>query len=134
MEKLKSVKVLIRETQIDLIGHMNNATYMQIFEDARWDALTERGYGFDKIQKTQIGPVILGMDVKFLKEILVREEITVTTEMIDYVEKIGRLKQKMIKSDGTVACEVIMVFGLFDMKQRRLVLPTTDWLYALGMT
>lgn len=133
MEALKSVKVLIRETQVDLIGHMNNATYMQIFEDARWDALTERGYGIDKIRATKLGPVILGMEVKFLKEILVREEITVTTELIEYVDKIGKLRQKMIKADGTIACDVEMIFGLFDMKARKLVLPTPEWEHAIGL-
>ena len=38
----------------------------------------------------------------------------------------------MLRNDE-VCCTADFVIGLFDLKQRKLVLPTDDWLYAVGM-
>lgn len=124
-------KILIRESHLDTFGHINNATYLEIFEEARWDLLTRNGFGLKEIQHSGQGPVILEITIKFLKEIRLREEITVTTELLDYVGKIGHLRQQMQMSDGTVACEVLMTFGLFDLNQRKLLEPTTQWMRAI---
>ena len=43
------------------------------------------------------------------------------------------LHQKMVKDDATVASTLIMQIGLFDLTKRKLILPTKDWLKAIGM-
>ena len=34
------------ETHLDFMGHMNNATYLQVFEEARWEIVVHRGYDY----------------------------------------------------------------------------------------
>ncbi len=36
--------VTIRETHIDSLGHVNNAVYLTLFEEARWEWITAGGY------------------------------------------------------------------------------------------
>ena len=124
--------ILVRESHVDSLGHMNNATYLALYEEARWELITQQGFGFKEIQKTAQGPVILDVLVKFLKEIRLREKISITTELVKYEGKIGQLKQQMIKEDGSVASEAVFTFGLFDMKQRKLIEPTEAWKKAVG--
>ena len=133
MAEVSSYKLQIKETHIDSYGHVNNATYLSLYEEARWELITPRGFGFKEIHKLQKGPVILEVSLKFLKEIRLRETITITSEMMDYNGKIGRMVQRMIKEDGSVASEAIFVFGLFDMKERKLIIPTPEWMAAIGM-
>ena len=130
---VSSYEILIRESHLDTFGHVNNATYLALMEEARWDVITKGGYGLRDIQKAGQGPVILEVNLKFLSEIRLREKILITVEMIDYKGKIGHLKQQMIKDDGTVAAEAVFVFGLFDLKARKLVEPTPAWKNALGL-
>jgi acyl-CoA thioester hydrolase len=125
-------EVLIRESHVDSLGHMNNATYLALYEEARWQLITERGFGFKEIQKIQQGPVILDVTVRFLKEIRLREKIAITTELVKYEGKVGQLKQQMVKEDGSVASEALFTFGLFDMKLRKLIDPTEAWQKAVG--
>lgn len=127
-------ELLVRESHIDTIGHVNNATYLQLFEEARWELLTQRNYGIKEIQKTKLGPVILEINLKFHKEITLREKIRIETEILQYHSKIGTLSQIMFKEDQTLACEAKMVFGLFDMTARKLIPPTSEWLYGVGVT
>ncbi len=127
-----SFPITIKEIYLDTFGHMNNATYLTLFEDARWDLITERGFGVDKIKQTGLGPTILEIKINFLSEIKLRENIIIETQMLRYEKKIGILSQQMLRS-GEVCCTAEFVIGLFDLKQRKLVLPTEDWLYAVGM-
>lgn len=124
--------LLIREHHVDSLGHMNNATYLALMEEARWQITTERGYGFAEIQKRRQGPVILEVNLKFLREIRLREKIEITVELVDYNGKVGHFKQRMLKEDGTVAAEATFAFGLFDIAQRKLIEPTPEWLRAVG--
>ncbi|MBC7370837.1 MAG: acyl-CoA thioesterase [Bdellovibrionaceae bacterium] len=133
MAVISSYKMLIRESHLDSYGHVNNATYLTMYEEARWDFITPRGYGYQKVHESGQGPVILEVNLKFLKELRLREEITITSEMIEYPSKIGKLKQQMLKPDGSVASEAIFTMGLFDLKARKMILPTKEWLTAIGL-
>ncbi|MDR3478357.1 MAG: acyl-CoA thioesterase [Gammaproteobacteria bacterium] len=122
----------IKEIYLDTFGHMNNATYLTLFEEARWDLITKNGYGLKKIQETGLGPTILELKLTFFKELRLRETITIETQMISYEKKIGKLSQKMIR-DGETCCAAEFVIGLFSVKERKLVLPTPEWLQAVGI-
>ena len=125
-------KVLIRESHLDTFGHVNNATYLDLYEEARWDLITGNGYGLKEVQQLNQGPVILEANVKFLKELKLREEITITTELVFYKGKVGQLKQLMIRPNGDVASEALFTFGLFDLVQRKLIDPTPAWKKGVG--
>lgn len=133
MADIFQYKVTIKETHIDSYGHVNNANYLSLYEEARWELITPRDYGFYKIHELKKGPVILEVNLKFMKEIRLREQITITCEIIDYKGKIGHMKQQMIKADGAVASEAVFTFGLFDMQARKLIEATPEWLRAIGL-
>ena len=125
--------LLIREHHLDTFGHVNNATYLEILEEARWDFIDARGFGLKHIQKLGLGPTILEWNIKFLKEIRLRESIIIESQTLSYERKIGILRQDIVNADKEVCCQAKMTFGLFDVKERRLVLPTPEWLYAIGL-
>ncbi len=130
---MKSYPLMIRESHIDTFGHVNNAMYLQIMEEARWQMITERGYGLDKVRESKQGPVILEVNLKFLQELRLREKISIQTDLIEYKGKIGKLRQTVIKENKEVAADAIFVFGLFDLNIRKLVDPTPAWKLAVGL-
>ena len=123
--------LVIKEFHLDTFGHMNNARYLDLYEEARWELITQRGFGLDQIMRSKTGPVILEVNLKFLKEIKLRETITITTKVLSYEGKISRLFQQMIKEDGAVASEATFVVGFFDLKARKLIEPSPEWLKAI---
>src|SRR5258708_27637393 len=104
-------EVLIRESYLDSFGHMNNAAYLVLFEEARWDFITQNGYGLKKVRELQQGPIVLELSMKFRKEIILRERIRITTVLTDYRGKIGHLHQEMLKDDDVVAAELDITIG-----------------------
>lgn len=127
-----SYPLLIKEQHLDTFGHVNNATYLVLFEEARWDLITKLGYGLKKMQETGIGPTILEIKLAFLKELRLRDEITIETQTVSYEKKIGKLQQKMVRN-GETCCIAELVIGLFSLSERKLIMPTDDWLQAVGI-
>lgn len=126
--------VLIREMHLDSFGHVNNAAYVMLYEEARWDFITKNGFGLDYVLKHQIGPVILDLSVRFKRELKNREQIKITSKTIEILSpKIMVLEQTMIKADGKVASEAKFTVGFFDMKERKLIDANQDWLKAVGV-
>jgi YbgC/YbaW family acyl-CoA thioester hydrolase len=126
-------EVIIRESHLDSFGHVNNAAYLVLFEEARWEFITRNGYGLKEVQELQKGPVILDLSMRFKKEIKLREKIRITVGVANLEKKITKLQQEMLKEDGSVAAEINLTFGLFDLQTRRLIDPTPEWKKGLGL-
>lgn len=125
--------VLIKEIYLDVYGHVNNATYLTLLEEARWELITQNGYGLKKILETGRGPVILEVTLRYLKELHARDQIQIDSCMISYEKKIGKMRQTMQRGKE-LCCTAEFTFGLFDLKARKLILPTADWLKAIGIS
>lgn len=123
----------IREHHLDTFGHMNNATYLQILEEARWEFITHRGFGLKEIQAKGQGPVILEINMKFLKEVKLRQKVMIESETISYNRKVATLRQDILNENGEKMFEAKLTFGFFDTKSRRLITPTPEWLHAIGI-
>jgi thioesterase III len=124
--------LVIRESHLDTFGHVNNAVYLTLFEEARWEFVTEHGYGLDKIRATQQGPVILEVTLKFRHELRLRDRVVIRTQLESYEGKIGIVQQTIFNKNGDLCCEARFTMGFFDMRTRKLILPTADWMKALG--
>ena len=99
-------QVNIHEGHLDTFGHVNNAKYLELYEQARWDLITHNGYGLDQIKTLKIGPVVLEIDLTFKREITNREVITIESEP-QKVEHplIMEIQQRMLKADGSLASQ-----------------------------
>lgn len=124
--------LLIREHHLDSFGHVNHATYLEILEEARWEFITARGFGLDVVHRTGVGPVVLEIKIQFLKEIRLRQSVRIDSQLLSYEKKIGTLRQTIL-GDGGICTEATLVFGLFDIQARKLIMPTKDWLAAVGV-
>lgn len=128
MNSKNTYDVEIKESHLDTFGHVNNAAYLEIYEESRWDFLTRGGYGLKEIHELKKGPIILDINMRLRKEICNREKIKITFKILKNMGKIIMLEQKMIKEDGTVASEAEFKIGFFDLKERKLIRPTDKWL------
>lgn len=124
--------VLITESHLDTFGHVNNAVYLRLFEEARWDFLTRNHYGLHRIQTSQMGPTVLEIKLKFIRELRLRETVVIESRVLCYEGKTGVLSQKMLRH-GELCCDAEFVMGFFDMVARKLILPTPEWLSAIGV-
>jgi thioesterase-3 len=123
----------IQEQHLDTFGHVNNAVYLQLFEQARWELITQNGYGLTEVHRRQIGPTILEVHVRFLRELRNRQTILIKTWLDSYVGKVSKIVQQMLDETGNLCSEAVFTVGLFDLRARKLIPPTADWAAAMGL-
>ncbi|MCX7116170.1 MAG: acyl-CoA thioesterase [Gammaproteobacteria bacterium] len=124
--------LLIKEHHLDTFSHVNNATYLEILEEARWDFVHARGFGLKQIHEQGQGPIVLEFHIKFLKELRLRQAITIESQVMSYEKKIGTMRQDIFDEHHELCCEAKMTFGFFDTRARKLILPSPQWLKAIG--
>ncbi len=135
MGKTFEYRVKILERHLDAFGHVNNATYLELFEEARWDFITANGFGLQEVQTTHKGPVILDLQLSFKRELFNRQEILITSQFTGMKSRlVMNLHQKIIQQEGAkLASEIDLSLGLMDLKARKLMEPTPEWLKAVGV-
>lgn len=128
---MKPYQLEIKEHHLDSFGHVNNAVYLELYEEARWEHITLKGYGLKEIHTYKKGPVVLEAHIQFLKELKLRERITISFEAVETHKKICTVNQKIHKENGDLASTLMITIGFFDLEKRKLIDPTPEWLKAL---
>ena len=123
----------ILEKHLDTFGHVNNAVYLELYEEARWDYLTENGYGLDHVMKTGIAPVVLNLFIVYKREIKNREIIKVETVYKGMKNRLVMLlEQKMYNGAGKLVSRIDLDMGIISLSDRKLMVPDEGWKKALG--
>jgi YbgC/YbaW family acyl-CoA thioester hydrolase len=125
----------ILEQHLDTFGHVNNAVYLSLYEEARWDFITKNGLGLKQILESKVGPVLLDLNLTFKSELSNREKIKIISQARSELRNkyVMVLDQKMIKENGKIASTLTLSVGLMDLNLRNLIAPTREWLSALGL-
>ncbi len=120
MEYLTEIKV--RGYHADFYGHVNNARYLEFFEEDRWAHL-ESKIDLKKWAKQGIIFLVVNINVNYRLAVPVGETLIVTTN----VEKIGNrsvvLDQKiMLKESRKVAADALITFVITDKTGRAVAM------------
>ena len=128
-------ELTILEQHLDTFGHVNNAVYLTLYEEARWDFITKNNLGLKEILDKKIGPVLLDVQLTFKAELKNREKIKIVSQARPEMRNkyVMILDQKMIKEDGKIASTMTLSVGMMDLAARKLISPTPEWLNALGL-
>lgn len=134
MKLLNSYNLLILERHLDSFGHVNNASYLEIYEEARWDLMDQHGHGIKQIKEQKQGPIVINIDLAFRAELIAREKVVVEL----YFDKMKNKKvmgfhQKILKENGTIASSMNIDMGILDTVERKLLVPSNDWWRVVGM-
>ena len=93
--------------------------------------ISSRGYGLEEVKKSQVGTVVLECRIRFKRELRLREEVVIATQLYEISKKTAIIRHEILKKDGSVAAEAFFTMGCFDLSLRRLMSPTSAWLAAV---
>lgn len=125
-------KFTVSEDLLDEYNHVNNARYLDLYEQARWAILEGSSFGRQYVKENGIGPVILEVTVKFRREIKLGEIITISTISKNEGNRILLFSQEMKNENDEICSTAIFKGALFDLKNRKIIKPDENWLKALG--
>ena len=98
--------------ECDIYGHLNNANYLRILEEARSMVMTEINFPVKKLLRLNLAIFVIDIHIKYLKQIDFAENITVKS----CVKKFGRVKsnwyQEVYNENGQL-CATAEIQGAF---------------------
>ncbi len=94
--------------ECDIYGHLNNANYLHVFEEARSEALDETGISISFLNSKGISIFVTESTIKYKKSLEKGEVYKVESKIL----KINRLRstwsQQIFDSDGNLCCDFIL--------------------------
>lgn len=123
----------VQADQVDVLGHLNNAAYLAIFEAARWASLADVGTPWSALVEAGVSPVVLSANVRFWKEVRQGERLRVETRYEPRSPKRFAVHHRMLDDAGTLRAAGEIQAGFLDVRARKLCSPSPEVLAALGI-
>jgi thioesterase-3 len=106
----------IRTFHTDSFGHVNNAKYLELLEEARWQFGEHNGL-VELLNEENLGFIIMQMNLRFRLPIVEGDTIQVFTRLVSLGTAIGEVEQLIKKqSTGKLAAKAKLDFVLIDRK------------------
>ncbi len=124
-----SYEVMVKESMLDVMGHLNHAVYLTLFEEARWDICAIQGMTIERMQERGVGLVVIEAHIQYRKEVRARDRLLIRTQFQAVDRKIWQVSQSMSKSTiKDELCATLRLKGaMFDLKQRKIILADQEW-------
>jgi YbgC/YbaW family acyl-CoA thioester hydrolase len=124
-----SLEIVVRPTEVDVNGHVNNAKYVEYMEWGREEWYEKHGLPYDRLFSLGALTVTVNLNLNFRRECRQGEVLTILTRP----ERLGRtsfvLGQEVCKRDGEVAADGRITMVTID-PQTRKSRPVPDELAA----
>ena len=125
-------KSTVRESQVDVLGHMNHVQYLQALEEARWQIITDGGFGFWVIAERKIGPAVTEIQIRFLRELRLRDDILIRSVIMPRGLTRYDFHQEIRNGAGDLCCSATVTMVLMDLHIRKPIKPTPEWAQCIG--
>lgn len=120
MEYLTEIKV--RGYHADFYGHVNNARYLEFFEEDRW-AQMESKIDLRAWAARGLGFLVVNINVNYRKAVMVGETLQVSTRLEKFNTKSAVLRQEILfKVTGEVAADALVTFVIIDRSGKSVIL------------
>jgi thioesterase-3 len=114
-----ALEIVVRPTEVDVNGHVNNSKYVEYMEWGREEWYERKGLPYDRLFALGAVTVTVNLNLNFRQECRQGEVLVITTRP----ERLGRtsfaLRQEIRKRDGAVAAEGVMTMVTIDPATRK---------------
>ena len=98
--------------QCDVYGHLNNANYLQLYEAARAEALTEMELPVAKLLQIGIMLFIIKIEIEYKKAVELEDNITIKSKII-HNDRLKAIWEQEIYNSAGERCSTAKVTGVY---------------------
>ena len=116
MESTTEVK--IRGYHVDVYGHVNNARYLELIEEARW-VMVEKYIDLDDWKEKGWSFLIVNINIRYTRPAFLGETIEIRSGITRLEKKMGVINQKIfLKGTDTIIADADVTFVVADSSGR----------------
>jgi len=113
------LEIVVRSTEIDVNGHVNNAKYLEYLEWGREEWYEQAGLDYQTFLEMGIQTVTVNININYRKECLQNDRLTIKTRP----EKVGRtsyvLRQEIYNQKGECCADALVTSVTMDVATRK---------------
>ncbi|GMK40621.1 thioesterase [Paenibacillus sp. CCS19] len=114
-----SLDLIVRSTEIDVNGHVNNAKYLEYLEWGREEWYEANKLHYETLMGLGVQTVTVNITINYRKECKQGDRLTVTTEP----QSIGRssyvLRQEIVNDRGELCADALVTSVTMDIETRK---------------
>ncbi|MGV3487164.1 MAG: acyl-CoA thioesterase [Tuberibacillus sp.] len=114
-----SLDIVVRSTEIDVNGHVNNAKYLEYMEWGREEWYEQAGLDYNRFLDMGIQTVTVNININYRKECVQNDQLTIKT----CPEKAGRtsyvLRQEIYNQRGELCADALVTSVTMDANTRK---------------
>lgn len=116
---LSRLPIVVRSTEVDVLGHVNNAVYQHWLEWGRFEWVRRAGLDIDAMSRRGLALVVVHVSLDYRREARMDDDMVIETALVKVGRRSLRFAQRVLHADGPVACEAQVVLAAFDLAERR---------------
>ncbi|REE85119.1 acyl-CoA thioester hydrolase/thioesterase-3 [Paenibacillus taihuensis] len=113
------LEIIVRSTEIDVNGHVNNAKYLEYLEWGREEWYEQAGLHYDVFLGMGIQTVTVNININYRKECKQGDRLTISTA----TDRVGRssyvLKQQIVNDRGELCADALVTSVAMDVDTRK---------------
>jgi thioesterase III len=114
-----SLEIVVRCTEVDINGHVNNAKYVEYLEWGREDWYERNGLAYDRLFELGAVTVMVNLDLNFRRECRQGDSLVITTKP----ERLGRssfaVRQEIRNHEHALAADAVVTMVAIDPATRK---------------
>jgi acyl-CoA thioester hydrolase len=117
----------VRWDDVDLNGHLRSTRYLEYASTTRHSYLMTAGWGAPALLKSGITAVLLAEEVRYLHEVFLTQNVEVTCTIVGLTADASRwrVRQVVLREDGTEAAVIRSEGAWMDVRTRKITTPPT---------
>lgn len=113
------IEIVVKEEDIDSLGHVNHIVYFQYLQDGRTDWFKKTGLSFESLHKKSIESVVLKIEVLYRQEAKLGEYLIVETNPLRLGNTSFSFEQRILNQKNEVITEATVTEVMFDLRTRK---------------
>jgi YbgC/YbaW family acyl-CoA thioester hydrolase len=116
-----ALEIVVRCTEIDVNGHVNNAKYVEYLEWGREEWYDRHGFAYDRLKDLGAITVVVNINLNFRQPCHQGDRLWIVTWPQRHGHTSFALAQQIERSDGTVIADGVVTLVTVDPDTRRAV-------------
>ncbi|MCL6515669.1 MAG: acyl-CoA thioesterase [Alicyclobacillus sp.] len=113
------LELVVRSTEIDVNGHVNNAKFLEYLEWGREDWYERCGFDYDALKRMGVVTVVAHVSANYRREAYQNDRLWVRTRLISVGNTSMRMGQWITNQHGQLVLDAEFVVVTVDAETRR---------------
>jgi thioesterase-3 len=114
-----AIQIEVRPTELDNMGHVNNAKFLEYMEWSREDWYNKAELSFDTFTALGLGTVTVNININYRKEARLGQHLTISTEPVRKGRTSFVLKHVVINANEELVADAEVVSVTIDLQSRK---------------